>query len=665
MSDWLYGRYGVTYYTPYRKSLAGIDFYERQEAMKAEYAKLLKPYTYIDLNKLIPNTQFQHQKTDDLGTLLALSYTSPEYYAMNLQDDIVYAGAKLLGKYEYDVPGKREKDFFTHALLITQEISGGVIVGADALVNFGLDFADLGYAHYGELCMSWLDSLEGEFSYADPRYRILYVNCPVDIKVYDSNATLVASIDNDVVAEIENGIVAYIDFDGQKVIALPNDEEYTIKMTATDSGNVTYTATQYNMDSGITEKVVSYYEVDVVDGDLLTGIAENLETISGANYPLYLNGSNDSLTPDISQSGDAIPKYSVSVSKSGNGAAVGGGNYVSGEFSKVTATASDNETFLGWYVNNNLISSDAEYRFLVTENTNITARFTQNISTPDNPTLPDRPVNPNYSGGSGSGSNPTYNVTIPVSLTGGTVKVTPASAKKGTTVTLTAIPDEGYELTTLTVTDGKGKELELTDKGGGKYTFVMPASAVTVNAVFKKVEPAESTPIDETHLFPFTDVLRTDWFSNAVEYVFTNDLMSGTAPYTFDPQGKMNRAMVWTVLGRMADADVDGSESPWYSKAQAWAMSNNISDGTNPTNSISRQELMTMLWRYIGSPAATADLNKFSDSESVADWAGDAMQWAVSTGLIVGDNGRLNPTGDARRCEVAMIFMRYCENSVE
>lgn len=193
----------------------------------------------------------------------------------------------------------------------------------------------------------------------------------------------------------------------------------------------------------------------------------------------------------------------------------------------------------------------------------------------------------------------------------------------------------------------------------------MPASAVTVNAVFKKVEPAESTPIDETHLFPFTDVLRTDWFSNAVEYVFTNDLMSGTAPYTFDPQGKMNRAMVWTVLGRMADADVDGSESPWYSKAQAWAMSNNISDGTNPTNSISRQELMTMLWRYIGSPAATADLNKFSDSESVADWAGDAMQWAVSTGLIVGDNGRLNPTGDARRCEVAMIFMRYCENSVE
>ena len=195
----------------------------------------------------------------------------------------------------------------------------------------------------------------------------------------------------------------------------------------------------------------------------------------------------------------------------------------------------------------------------------------------------------------------------------------------------------------------------------------MPNSNVTVIATFAPVSsepttPTESTSDDETYLFPFTDVLKTDWFCSAVEYVFNNELMSGTAPYTFDPQGKMSRAMVWTVLGRMADADVDGSDSPWYAKAQEWATTNNVSDGTNPDNSISRQELMTMLWRYIGSPAATADLSKFSDNESVAAWANAAMQWAVSTGLIVGDNGRLNPGGDARRCEVATIFMRFYGN---
>lgn len=274
------------------------------------------------------------------------------------------------------------------------------------------------------------------------------------------------------------------------------------------------------------------------------------------------------------------------------------------------------------------------------------------------------PTYPTSSNTGENSSSTTHSITVP-SFKGGTVTVNPKSASKGATVVLTAIPDEGYELSSIAVTDNKGNELELTDKGNSKYTFIMPASAVTVNAVFEKIEPAESTPVDETYLFPFTDVLKTDWFCGAVEYVFNNELMSGTAPYTFDPQGKMNRAMVWTVLGRMADADVDGSESPWYSKAQTWAMSSNMSDGTNPTNSISRQELMTMLWRYMGSPAATADLSKFSDRESVADWADAAMQWAVSTGLIVGDNGRLNPTGDARRCEVATIFMRFCESIAE
>lgn len=270
-----------------------------------------------------------------------------------------------------------------------------------------------------------------------------------------------------------------------------------------------------------------------------------------------------------------------------------------------------------------------------------------------------------YSGNDGQ----KYTISVP-SVSGGKISVNPSRASKGRTVTLTATPNEGHELAALDVTDSNGNELELTDKGNGKYTFTMPASNVTVSATFAPISselatPTENTSNDEPYLFPFTDVLKTDWFCGAVEYVFNNELMSGTAPYTFDPQGKMSRAMVWTVLGRMADADVDGSVSPWYAKAQAWATTNNVSDGTNPNNSISRQELMTMLWRYVGSPAATADLSKFSDSGAVADWADAAMQWAVSTGFLVGDNGRLNPVGEARRCEVATIFMRFCESIVK
>lgn len=290
-------------------------------------------------------------------------------------------------------------------------------------------------------------------------------------------------------------------------------------------------------------------------------------------------------------------------------------------------------------------------------------RFPIEQSKPNTPNIP-------VFGSTEGTSTPTiYSITIPT-VTGGKVTATPTSASKGTTVTFTVTPDTGYELTTLTATDSSSNKLILTDKGSGKYTFTMPASNVTVSAIFaptfpEPAAPTENTSNDEPYLFPFTDVLKTDWFCDAVEYVFNNDLMSGTAPYTFDPQGKMNRAMVWTVLGRMAEANVDGSDSPWYAKAQVWAMTNNVSDGTNPDNSISRQELTTMLWRYIGSPAANADLSGFSDIASVANWASSAMQWAVSTGLIVGDNGRLNPTGNAKRCEVAAIFMRFCENIAE
>lgn len=198
--------------------------------------------------------------------------------------------------------------------------------------------------------------------------------------------------------------------------------------------------------------------------------------------------------------------------------------------------------------------------------------------------------------------------------------------------------------------------------GAGKPTEpedpAEPETPAVPETPVRPEEPVVSAPV-------YDDVAPGAWYNEAAAYVASKGLMTGTGENIFSPNEQMTRAMVWTVLGRIAGADVDGSGSLWYSKAQAWAAANNVSDGTNPTGSISRQELMTMLWRYTGSPAATADLSKFSDSESVADWADAAMQWAISTGLIVGDNGRLNPTGDARRCEVAAIFMRFCENIAE
>lgn len=292
--------------------------------------------------------------------------------------------------------------------------------------------------------------------------------------------------------------------------------------------------------------------------------------------------------------------------------------------------------------------------------------------TPDTPETPDPgpTIPPDFSGnGGGSGTTPTvpsYTVGVPSGVANGTVSVSPKSAKKGDTVTVTVEPDEGYELERLLVTDAKGNEIETTDKGGGKYAFTMPGSKVSVEAVFSAIADEPVQPSQPTQAMPFTDVKAGDWFYDAVQYVYDKGIMKGDGGETdFNPNGKMNRAMVWTVLARLSGADVDGSGGAWYAKAQAWAMAEGVSDGSDPLGSITREQLVTMLWRYLGSPAAEADLGVFTDSADVSAWALDAVRWAVSAGLLQGEGGRLNPGSDATRAQVAAILMRYFESVAE
>ena len=255
----------------------------------------------------------------------------------------------------------------------------------------------------------------------------------------------------------------------------------------------------------------------------------------------------------------------------------------------------------------------------------------------------------------GGSSSPSYSVTIPNKTENGTVTVSPRSAEKGDTVTITAKPDSGYQLDDLTVTDKNGKELKLTDKGNGKYTFTMPASKVTVTPTFVKIA---QQPTGKT----FVDVAKSDWFADAVAYVTDKGLMNGTGSDTFSPNASTTRGMLMTVLARYAGEDTTGS-TPWYQKGMEWAKANGVSDGTNPEVNITREQLVTMLYRYAGSPKANGSLDSFSDAASVSSYAVNAMQWAVANGIVNGSNGKLNPQNNATRAEVAAILMRFCEMS--
>ena len=220
----------------------------------------------------------------------------------------------------------------------------------------------------------------------------------------------------------------------------------------------------------------------------------------------------------------------------------------------------------------------------------------------------------------------------------GTIRVNPSNGSAGTLITVTATPDEGYELAYITV-DG--------EKITGN-TFRMPDKSVTVSAVFVPIE------------FPFTDVKSGDWFYDYVAYVCSNGLMDGTSATTFEPNANMTRAMVWAILARVDGETVTGAN--WVETAREWAMSEGVSDGENATDYVTREQLATMLWRYAGEPASSYSLSAFTDAANVSGYAATAMAWAVEHGIISGvADTTLVPQGTATRAQCAAMLMRFAE----
>lgn len=278
-----------------------------------------------------------------------------------------------------------------------------------------------------------------------------------------------------------------------------------------------------------------------------------------------------------------------------------------------------------------------------------------------------------YSGG--GDSDPTYSIALPSRVTGGELKLSRRYAEKGETVTLTAIPDEGYELDTLTVTDSKGKEIDLTHKGGNEYTFKMPAGRVEIEVSFREIEVE----------LPFTDVPEGAWYADAAAYVYEHGLIAGTSATTFAPDATTSRSMIATILWRMAGSPVvnyamdytDVAQGQWYSEAIRWAASEGIvggyGNGLFGTNDpITREQFAAMLYRfaqeqgYDVSIGENTNILSYTDVADLSEYAISAMQWAVGAGIIngTGDGSTLSPQGQATRAQVAVMLMRFCEEYV-
>jgi hypothetical protein len=158
---------------------------------------------------------------------------------------------------------------------------------------------------------------------------------------------------------------------------------------------------------------------------------------------------------------------------------------------------------------------------------------------------------------------------------------------------------------------------------------------------------------------PFGDIEEGDWFYNSVRYVYGNNIFTGISQTEFSPNTSLSRAMLWTALAKLSDEDVAGTQ-PWYAKAQAWAKAEGISDGTNADENVTREQLVSMLYRLAGSPESTGSLEGFKDADKVSSYAKTAVKWAVEKGIISGnDKNELNPQSGATRAEAAAFVERY------
>lgn len=266
-------------------------------------------------------------------------------------------------------------------------------------------------------------------------------------------------------------------------------------------------------------------------------------------------------------------------------------------------------------------------------------------------TTPSRPGG--GGGGGGGGGSTSYAVKV-AKTEHGKVTVRPDSAVKDQKVTITVTPDKGYALDTLTVTDANGKEVTLTKVNDTTYTFLMPGTAVTVEATFKATGEDTGAP-------SFSDVADKNYtFYADIMWAAEKGYMNGYSDGTFRPNNNTTRQALWMVLAR-----IDGANPSDMTAARAWAMNSKISDGTNPGAAMSRQQMVTMLYRYAQlkgyKTSGGTSIDAYPDAANVASYAKDALSWAIGNGIVKGtSDGLLNPTGTASRAHFAAFLHRFC-----
>ena len=431
---------------------------------------------------------------------------------------------------------------------------------------------------------------------------------------------------------------------GLTIAATPQDGQVTVTWEKPSE-----LVTEYKLWVGLKEGIVIGAYPIKIDADETSIVVDELPDgtpfQNGTTYTFYMEAYYPG-RKIISNIAEAMPNpvYSITLQTDGNGTASSSPPDSAAEGSVVTLTATPNSGyhFVRWEVVSGSIAIENNRFTMPGEAVIIRAIFERN----------------------------TTRYPIYVEETDHGAVEAPTRAEAGDEVVITVTPDDGFVLGKLTITDYHGSDVSYKSLGGGKYSFVMPRATVTIQAVF----------IPET--LPFVDVKPTDWFYEAVAYVYQNGLMNGTGATAFSPNISTTRAMIVTILWRLegepevdyAMTFADVAADTWYTEAVRWAASEGIVEGYSktafgPNDPITREQLAAALWRYAKyqeldvSVGEDTNILSYTDAAEISEYAIPAIQWACGSGLMEGSNGALTPKGYATRAQVATMLMRWMKRA--
>ena len=416
---------------------------------------------------------------------------------------------------------------------------------------------------------------------------------------------------------------------GPTSTAPTNAGEYTVLIAIPDSDTTYFGSVKLNFSIGKAAATVKALERNIYVGEEIPDLTN---PVKGTDYAVDGLIGNDTLGGSISM------KYQK------DGTDVTPSNATAGEYDIVVSGVIENGNYEVTYSNSKLTIS-------------------------------------NRSGGGGGGVT-TYQVDVE-DTANGEVKSSHSRASQGTTVTLTVTPNEGYELASLTITKSNSEEVKFTDKGNGKFTFTMPGSKVTVEAVFKAIVPNYSDCDRGLNcpLWDFTDLNVNAWYHDGVHFCIDEGLMEGYGGGLFGPNDTLSRAQLCQIVYNMegqptvtgGSAFTDVADGAWYADAVTWAASQGIVGGYGdgnfgPNDLITREQLAAILWRYAQvkgydvSIGEDTNILSYTDAFDVSEYAIPAMQWACGAGVIEGvTDSTLVPQGDATRAQAAAMLQRFCE----